>query len=144
MDTMQVSVFCVKFLQSFGNHISIPHPSKNLTARTVKNGREWDKAISRDNGKASKEWVQEMELLGTVGVNRLVGGTALGDTMEFHVICDASLEAKAAVAYLKTTRNQETTTRFLMGKARVRTLPENVTTLDMSICQLWIISKSQY
>ena len=118
--------FCGKFLRSFGNHNSIPHPSKDLTARTVKNGREWDKAISRDNGKAIKEWLQETELLGTVGLNRLVGGTALWDTMEFHVICEVPLEATAAVAYIKTTRNQETTTCFLMGKTRVAPLRQTL------------------
>ena len=87
-----------------------------------KHGREWDKDISEDNGNIIKDWVEETELLGTVGVNRLVGSTALGYTMELHVFCDASLEAPAAVAYIKTTRNQETTTRFLTGKTRVASL----------------------
>ena len=48
-----------------------------------KNGREGDKAINGDNGKAIKDWVQETELLGPVGVNRLVGGTALGAQWKF-------------------------------------------------------------
>ena len=34
-DTTQASVFCLKFLRSFGNHISTPHPSKDFTARTM-------------------------------------------------------------------------------------------------------------
>ena len=51
-------------------------------------------------------------------VNRLVGGTALGKTMELRVFFDASLDATAAVAYIKLIRNQETITRFLMGKTR--------------------------
>ena len=42
--------------------------------------------------------------------------------MELHVVCDASLDATAAVASIKTTRNQETATRFLMGKTRVAPL----------------------
>ena len=49
----------------------------------------------------------------------MVGGTALGDTMERHIFGNASLEATAAVAYIKITRNQETLTRFLMVKRRV-------------------------
>ena len=104
MDTTQFSVFCVKFLQSFGNHISFPHQSRDSTARTMETRTRMRQSPS-DNGKAIKDWVQETELLGTVGVNRLVGGTALGDTMELHVFCDASLEATAAVTYIKTTRN---------------------------------------
>ena len=48
-------------------------------------GRDWDNAMSGDNGKAINDWVKETELLGTVGVNSLVGSTALGNTIEFYV-----------------------------------------------------------
>ena len=116
----------LSFVSSFYDPLGIISPflirAKILLQELWKHGREWDKAISGDNGKAIKDWVQETEQIGTVGVNRLVGGTTLGDTMELHVFCDASLEATAAVAYIKTTRNQETTTRFLMGKTRVAPL----------------------
>ena len=116
----------LSFVSSFYDPLGIISPflirAKILLQELWKHGREWDKAISGDNGKAIKDWVQETEQIGTVGVNRLVGGTSLGDTMELHVFCDASLEATAAVAYIKTTRNQETTTRFLMGKTRVAPL----------------------
>ena len=78
--------------------------------------------IRGDNGKAIKDWVEETELLGTVGINRLVGGSGLWDKMELHVSCDASSEAAAAVACIKTTSNQGTTIRFLMGKTRVAPL----------------------
>ena len=71
------------------------------------------------NGKAKEDCVKETELLGMVGVNSMVGGTALGDTMERHIFGNPSLEAAAAVAYITITRNQETLTRFLMVKRRV-------------------------
>ena len=96
--------------------------AKILLQELWKHGREWDKAISGDHGKAIKDWVEETELLGTVGVNRLEGGTRLGDTMELYLFCDASLEATAAVAYIKTTSKQGTTIRFRMGKTRVAPL----------------------
>ena len=64
---------------------------------------------------------QRKQNLGMVGINRLVGGTGLGNTTELHVFCDASLEGTAAVAYIKTTSNQGTTIRF-MGKTRVAPL----------------------
>ena len=55
---------------------------------------------------------------------RLVGGTGrwynTWDTMENQVLCDATLEATAAVAFIKTTRSQETTTRFLWEKQESR------------------------
>ena len=38
---------------------------------------------------------------------------------------NASLEAIAAVAYIKATRNHETKTIFLMGKRRKAPLPQN-------------------
>ena len=44
--------------------------------------------------------------------------------MELHVFCDASLEAAAAVAYIKTTSNKGITIRFLMEKTRVAPLPQ--------------------
>ena len=47
--------------------------------------------------------------------------------MELHVFCDASLEATAAVAYIKTNSNQGTTIRFLMGKTRVAPLRRTTT-----------------
>ena len=53
--------------------------AKILLQELWKHGRKWDKAMSGDNGKAIKDWVEETELLGTVGVNRLVVGTGLGD-----------------------------------------------------------------
>ena len=98
------------FVSSFYDPLGIISPfliwAKIFLQELWRHGREWDKAISGDNGKAINDWVQETELLGTVGVKRLVGGTALGDTMELHVFRDASLEATAAVGYIKTTRNQ--------------------------------------
>ena len=92
----------LSFVSSFYNLLRIISPflirAKILLQELWKHGREWDKAINGDNEKAIKDWVEETELLGTVGVNRLEDGTGLGDTMELHVFCDASLEAIAAVA----------------------------------------------
>ena len=116
----------LSFVSSFYDPLGSISPflirAKILLQELWKHGRECDKAISGDNGKAIKDWVEETELLGTLGVNRLVGGTELGDTMELHVFCDASLEATAALAYLKTTSNQGTTICFLLGKTRVAPL----------------------
>ena len=99
------------FVSSFYDPLRIISPflirAKILLRELWRDGRKWDKAISGDNGKAIKDWVEETELLGTVGVNRLVGGTGLGDTMELDVFCDASLEATAEVAYIKTTKEQQ-------------------------------------
>ena len=81
MYTMQVSIFRVKFLRPVANLISFSHPSQDSIARTDKYKREWDMVISGDNGKAIKYWVEETKLLGTVGVKRLVVGTALGHTI---------------------------------------------------------------
>ena len=122
MDPAQVSLFRVKFIRSFGNHIAIPHTSQDSTARVVETWtrmgqsyqwRQWKGHQRLGTGNGTDRYGR---------VNRLVGGTGLGDTMELHVFCDASLEATAAVAYIKTTGNQETTTRFLMGKTRVAPL----------------------
>ena len=98
MDTTHIFVCCFEFLQPFGNHISFSHPIQVLLPELWKFGCEWDKAFSGDNGKAIKDWLHGTQLLGTAGISRLVG------TMEFHVFCDASLEATASVAYIKTTR----------------------------------------
>ena len=89
----------LSFVSSFHDPLGIISPflirSKILLQELWKHGREWDKAISGHNGNAIKDWVEETELLGTVGLNRLIGGTGLGDTMELHVFCDASLGATA-------------------------------------------------
>ena len=120
----------LSFVSSFYDPLGIISPflirAKNPLQELWKHGRKWDKAIGGDNGKAINDWVQETEILGTVGLNRLVVGTALGDTVELHVFCDASLEATAAVAYIKTTKNQETITCFLMGKTRVAPLRQTI------------------
>ena len=105
----------LSFVSSFYDPLGIISPfliqAKILLQELWKHGREWNEAISGNNGRVIKDWVEETELLGTVGVNRLVGGTGLEDTMELHVFCDLSLEATAPVAYIKTTSNQGTTTR---------------------------------
>ena len=95
--------------------------AKILQQKLWKDGCDWDKAISGQNGNAIKDLVQESQPLGTVGLNRLISGSAHEDTTELHVFCDALLEATAAVAYIKTTRNKETTSPFLIGKTRVAT-----------------------
>ena len=116
----------LRFFSSFCDPLGIISPflirAKIQLQKIWKHGRQRDKAISGDNGNAIRDWVQETELLVTVVVNRLVSGRALGDTMELHVFCDASLEATAAVTYIKTTRNQEIRTRFLTGKTSVAPL----------------------
>ena len=116
----------LSFVSSFYDPLGIISPilirAKILLQELWKHGREWYKAISGDKGLAIKDWVEETELLGTVGANKLVGGKRLGDTMELQFFCNASLEAKAAVAYIKTNSKQGTTIRFLMGKTRVAPL----------------------
>ena len=59
MDTTQVFVF----VSSFHNPLGIISPflirAKILQLELWKHVREWDKAISGDNGKAIKVWVEE-------------------------------------------------------------------------------------
>ena len=116
----------LSFVSSFYDPLGIISPfliqANTLLQELWRHGREWDKAIKGDNVKAIKDWSEETELLGTVGVKRFVGGTGLGDTMKLHVFCNASLEATAAVAYIKTNSSQGTTIRFPMGKTRVAPL----------------------
>ena len=97
MDTTQVSIFCVNFYDPLGIISPFLIRAKILLQEMWKHEREWDKAISGDNGKAIKDWVEETELLGTVGVNRLLGGTGLVDTMENHVFCDDFARLKKTI-----------------------------------------------
>ena len=134
MVTTQVSVFCAKFQRSSGNHICNPHPSKDSTARTVETWTRMGQSHQWRQKKAIKDWVEETELLGAVGVNRLALDKGLGDRIEVHVFCDASLEARAAVAYIKTTSNQRNTIRFLMGQTRVAPIRSQTRTASSSLC----------
>ena len=116
MGTTQVSVFCVKFLRSFGNHISFPHSSQNSTARTKETCTQMGKNHQWRQRKGYQGWGTGN---GTIryGRSKQVGrwyGTWVHNGV--HVFCDASFRATVAVAYIKTTRNHETTTRFLWEK----------------------------
>ena len=122
METTKVSVFCFKFLRSFGPHISLPHPNQYSTARTVEK-RSW---VGQ-----SLQWRQwkGYQGLGTGnGTVRSGRGKQVSrrystwGTMEIHEICKTTLEAAAVVEYIKEIRSQEITTRFLMGKTRVAPL----------------------
>ena len=116
MDTTQVSVFCAIFLRSFGCYISFPFHTKILRQELWKRERELDKLISGDNRKVIKDWVKDAQLLGTVGVNRLVGGTALGDTMILQIFRNESLDEIAAVPYTKTNIEPRNKNPFSDGK----------------------------
>ena len=117
-------------MSSFYNPLGIISPflirSKILLQELWKHGREWDKAISGDNGNAIKDWVEETELLGTVGLNRLIGGTGLGDTMELHVFCDASLGATAGSGSIHQDNQQPMShNSFSYGKNKSGTFTSN-------------------
>ena len=109
----------LSLVSSFYDPLGIISPfliqAKILLQKLSQHGQKWDKAISGDNGNASKDWVRETKMSATVGVNRLVGDTAVGEIIELHVFCDALLEESAVVAHIKTNRNQEATSGFLMG-----------------------------
>ena len=98
--SLNVFLFYVKFLLSYWNHISIPHPSKDSTAGTV---HTWTRMGQ------SYQWRQWKghQGLGTGsrtirhGRGKQVGGwTAHGETMVFLILCQEALEATAALSYI--------------------------------------------
>ena len=61
----------LSFVSSFYDPLGIISPflirAKILLPERLRHGREWDEAIKGDNGKSIMDWVEETELLGTVG-----------------------------------------------------------------------------
>ena len=90
-------VFCVKFLRSFGNNISIPHPSKDSTARTVETWtrrgqshqwRQWkghqglgrgNRTVRYGRGKQVGRWYRTWGHNGTSRIlRRIIGSNSSG------------------------------------------------------------------
>ena len=81
-------------------------------------GKGWDQTITSDVQEKWRRWLRELYDLGSLSVPRTYGPNVCR-SYQLHVFCDASKEAYAAVAYIRTSQGEQTSTALLISKSRL-------------------------
>lgn len=82
---------------------------------------DWDEPLPESFREQWERWVESLHHLEEVEVSRMYGELSLSQvsSTEVHIFCDASKDAIAAVAYIKTMGEDSSDVGFLLGKAKV-------------------------
>jgi len=95
---------------------------KILLQRSWLAGIGWDEEISEKDHIEWKNWLNEIENVAKVKVQRqfnLTNNLSECETLELHTFADAGGEAFAAVSYIVTTSNNEIFSNIVMAKAKI-------------------------
>ena len=90
---------------------------KILLRQISPDGRQWDDPLSDEHKALWQSWMDDMKSVRGMRVSRMFLPTSLfqGEKPKFHIFCDASEKAIAAVVYVQVGSNFG----FVMGKAKV-------------------------
>lgn len=81
----------------------------------------WDDPLPESLREQWENWVESLHYLKDIKIPRMYGRFSLvrASGVQVHVFCDASKDAIAAVAYIKTMNEDSSDIGFLLGKAKV-------------------------
>lgn len=81
----------------------------------------WDDPLPESFREQWENWVESLHYLKDIKIPRMYGRLSLvqASGVQVHVFCDASKDAIAAVAYIKTMNEDSSDIGFLLGKAKV-------------------------
>ncbi|XP_033115253.1 uncharacterized protein LOC117115524, partial [Anneissia japonica] len=95
--------------------------ARSLLQQVCKRGAGWDEPLTEEESRQWNEWISYVSNLSEVRVPRWLRLDEAVD-VQLHIFCDASERGYAAVAYLRTTLNDEISCQYVVGKARVTPL----------------------
>ncbi|XP_022345684.2 uncharacterized protein LOC111113788 [Crassostrea virginica] len=82
---------------------------------------DWDDPLPESFREKWENWTKSLLHLETVSIPRMYGRLSVtqASSVQIHIFCDASKDAIAAVAYMKTLNERSSDVGFLFGKAKV-------------------------
>ncbi|XP_021959017.1 uncharacterized protein LOC110854896 [Folsomia candida] len=83
---------------------------------------EWDEPWNQNQVKKFMEWWEELGELGKIQVPRQAFGPHPPDKIQLHIFTDASVQAYAAVVFVRVKSGSKVTVQLLMSKSRVSPL----------------------
>ncbi|CAL8128513.1 unnamed protein product [Orchesella dallaii] len=107
--------------------------AKILYQKIWKVGIDWDDVIPESLQREWKIWIEQLVAVPQLNIPRYYFSDSDEKLSELHIFCDASSEAYAAVAYIRTTGMENVPTiKFAMGKARVAPVkPHSIPRLEL-------------
>ncbi|XP_037302804.1 uncharacterized protein LOC119193309 [Manduca sexta] len=79
----------------------------------------WDERVPEEDGKLFATWLSQLSAIGQLRIPRHYGPTSHERRIELHVMCDASEQAYAAVAYWRMVGQENVTLSLVAAKAKV-------------------------
>ncbi|XP_043485170.1 uncharacterized protein LOC122513008 [Leptopilina heterotoma] len=83
-------------------------------------GTKWDEEVTEDTAKSWATWIEDLQQAEHLRIPRHYAGLIDRlQNVQLHVFCDASIQAFAAVAYLRLQEEDKVQTALVMAKTRV-------------------------
>ncbi|XP_037298672.1 uncharacterized protein LOC119190571 [Manduca sexta] len=79
----------------------------------------WEERVPEEDGKLFATWLSQLSAIGQLRIPRHYGPTSHERRIELHVMCDASEQAYAAVAYWRMVGQENVTLSLVAAKAKV-------------------------
>nr|XP_034311384.1 uncharacterized protein LOC117684234 [Crassostrea gigas] len=97
---------------------------KILLRECTPEGVDWDEPLPVNNLQKWNEWQSSLHCLNDIAIPRMMSHTSVSSvqTAEVHIFSDASENAIAASAYIKTVSDGQTSVRFIMGRSKLAPL----------------------
>ncbi|GBL93301.1 hypothetical protein AVEN_130832-1 [Araneus ventricosus] len=111
-------------------------PAKLLVQQAWATKSDWDTPLPTDIQTKYMQWLDELKELSKIKIPRRLGYGS-PDHWTLHVFCDASLDAYAAVIFLRSDNQGEIILRFVGSKSRVSPLKRlTILRLELLACLL--------
>ncbi|GBN07236.1 hypothetical protein AVEN_16006-1, partial [Araneus ventricosus] len=111
-------------------------PAKLLVQQAWATKSDWDTPLPTDIQSKYMQWLDELKELSKIKIPRRLGYGS-PDHWTLHVFCDASLDAYAAVIFLRSDNQGEIILRFVGSKSRVSPLKRlTIPRLELLACLL--------
>lgn len=98
----------------------------------------WDESIPKEAATAWKKYHEELPVLATLKIPRLV--TCTRASYELHGFSDSSEAAYAAVVYIRVTSENQTNCHLLMGKSKIAPASK-VSIPRLELCGAWLLAR---
>ncbi|XP_008179517.1 uncharacterized protein LOC103308231 [Acyrthosiphon pisum] len=98
----------------------------------------WDEPIPEEAATAWKKYHQELPVLATLKIPRLVTHTRA--SYELHGFSDSSEAAYAAAVYIRVTSESQTNCHLLMGKSKIAPASK-VSVPRLELCGAWLLAR---
>ncbi|UYV76477.1 hypothetical protein LAZ67_14000520 [Cordylochernes scorpioides] len=123
-----------KLFDPLGFYSPVMITPKILLQKTWKSAGGWDNPLEEDISQEFKDWYEQLSHLKDSRIPRYIC-VGWAESLELHVFCDASKEAFATVAYMRSQMKEGVKLSFIWSKARVAPLGKiSIPRLELMAC----------